>query len=251
MSEPKPLKDHVAVVTGGSRGIGSAICEKLALLGASVVVNYTRNREAAEAVQARVMSHGVQCLLSAFDVGDPDAVEEAFKEILKQFGRVDILVNNAGIAIDGLVVRTRNEDWQRTIDVNLSGCFYCARAVAKPMMKARSGRIINVSSVIGELGNAGQVAYAASKSGIFGLTKSLARELASRNITVNAVTPGYIQTDMTAGIAPDAVEQLLKQIPLSRLGTAVDVAETVAFFASPASGYITGEILGVNGGMRM
>jgi 3-oxoacyl-[acyl-carrier protein] reductase len=251
MADERQLKDQVAVVTGGSRGIGSAVCEKLAALGASIVVNYARNREAAEVVEARVVSYGVQCMLSSFDVGDPLAVETAFKGILERFGRIDILVNNAGIAIDGLLVRTRNEDWQRTIDVNLSGCFYCARAVAKPMMKARSGRIINISSVIGELGNAGQVAYSASKSGLFGLTKSLSRELASRNITVNAITPGYIQTDMTSGISPEAVEQLLKQIPLNRLGEAADIAEAVAFFALPASGYVTGQILGVNGGMYM
>ncbi len=245
------LAGQVAIVTGGSRGIGKAICEKLAAQGASVAVNYSRSAVEAEAIVAEIKSRGGRAQAYGFDVGSSEAVEGAFKAILTDFGRVDILVNNAGIAVDQLLVRTKDEDWAKTIAINLSGAFYCARAVAKTMMKARSGRIINISSVIGETGNAGQAAYAASKAGLLGLTKSLAKELASRSITVNAITPGYIQTDMTSTIADEYKEKLMAAIPLSRLGSAEDVAEAVLFLALPGSGYITGQILGVNGGMHM
>ncbi len=246
------LENQIAVVTGASRGIGRAIAVKLGSLGATVVVNYSKSREQADEVVSLIRSNGGQAQSVGFDVGNAEAVEEGFKAINEQNGgRVDILVNNAGIAVDSLLVRTRPSDWQRTIDVNLSGCFYCARLAAKSMIKARTGRIVNISSVIGEIGNAGQAAYSASKAGIIGLTKSLARELASRAITVNAITPGYIDTEMTASMDQAMQEKLLEQIPLRKIGTADDVAEVVAFLASPGGSYITGHILAVNGGLHM
>ena len=245
------LAGQVALVTGGSRGIGKAICERLAAAGAKVVVNYASNAAAADDVVGSLQAQGVEAKAVAFDVGDPEAVEAAIKQLSGDFGGVDILVNNAGIADDGLLVRTSAEQWQRTIAINLSGCFYCAKAVAKSMMKARRGRIIMISSVIGQMGNAGQAAYGASKAGVFGLTKSLARELGSRNITVNAVTPGFIKTDMTASMSEEQMDSLKSEVVLGRLGEVEDVAQLVAFLASPAAGYITGQIIGVNGGLYM
>lgn len=247
----KTLKGQVAVVTGGSRGIGAAICKKLAGCGAKVIVNYSSSPQAAEAVVAEIKSAGGEAEALQFSVDNSDAVDTAFKGILERCGRVDILVNNAGIALDNLVMRTKNEEWQKTLDVNLSGCFYCARAVSRPMMKQRSGRIINISSVIGEMGNAGQAAYAASKAGLIGLTKSLAKELASRNILVNAVTPGYIQTDMTGEMDEATKEKILSSIPLGEIGSADHIADAVVFLSLPTSRYITGQILAVNGGMYM
>ena len=251
MAQEKELSAQVAVVTGGARGIGKAICRKLAESGASVIINYAKSKVAAEELASELSSQDVNCEALQFDVSEVGSVDEAIKRIAKDRGRIDILVNNAGIAIDGLLIRTKEEDWLNTINVNLSACFYAAKAVAKPMMKARYGRIVNISSVIGESGNAGQVAYAASKSGIFGLTKSLAQELGSRSITANAITPGYISTDMTASMDDTQREALLKKIPLSRLGEAEDVADAVLFLCSPKSSYITGQILGVNGGLYM
>ena len=250
MSEA-PLAGQVALVTGGSRGIGKAICLELASLGANVAVNYASNAAKAQEVVAEIIEMGREAIACGFDVSQPQSVADGVKEIVSTFGKIDILVNNAGIAKDGLLVRTSESDWQRTIDINLSGCFYCAKAVAKSMMKSRYGRIVNVSSVIGEMGNAGQTAYAASKAGIFGLTKSLARELGGRNITVNAVTPGFIETDMTSSMSPEQIESLQQSIALGRLGSAKDVAKTIAFLSSPDSAYITGQVLGVNGGMHM
>lgn len=245
------LSGQVALVTGGGRGIGRAISLRLASDGAVIGVNYAQNSEAAEKVVAEIQTRGGKAQALHFDVADEERVDAVMKEFIAEFGRLDILVNNAGIAKDGLILRTKKEDWQRTIEVNLSGAFYCSKAAAKAMVRAKSGRIINISSVIGEMGNAGQVAYSASKSGIFGLTKSLARELGSRGITVNAVTPGFIATEMTDVMSEEQVAGLLKEIPLGRLGEADDVAELVAFLASPRSGYITGEVLAVNGGLHM
>jgi len=245
------MAEFVALVTGGGRGIGKAVSLELGKRGAHVVVNYSRSSDAAEAVKGEIEAAGGSAETVGFDVSDSGQVDTALKEIIKNHGRLDVLVNNAGIALDNLLVRTKDEEWDQTISVNLSGAFYCCRAVAKTMMKARSGRIINISSVIGESGNAGQAAYSASKAALIGLTKSLAKELASRGVTVNCVTPGYIQTDMTAGMGEEATGAILENIPLGRLGTGEDIADSVAFLASPNSGYITGQVLGVNGGMYM
>ncbi len=249
--ENLPLAGQVALVTGAGRGIGRSVALKLASLGAAVAVNYSRSETQAKEVAAEVERLGCAASTVCFDVADEESVEAGVKQVLAAHGAVDILVNNAGIAVDGLLVRTKLEDWRRIIDINLTGSFLCARAVAKSMMKSRRGRIINISSVIGEMGNAGQVAYAASKSGVFGLTKSLAKELGSRSITVNAITPGYIRTEMTAGMSEEQTAQLLAAISLGRLGESEDVAELVAFLASPAAGYITGQIIAVNGGLYM
>lgn len=245
------MADFVALVTGGGRGIGKSVSLELAKRGAHVVVNYSRSSDAAEAVKKEIENAGGSAETVGFDVSDSAAVDTALKAIIKEHGRLDVLVNNAGIALDNLLVRTKDDEWDKTLAVNLSGTFYCCRAVAKTMMKARSGRIINISSVIGESGNAGQAAYSASKAALIGLTKSLAKELASRGVTVNCVTPGYIQTDMTAGMGDDATGAILENIPLGRLGTSEDIADSVAFLASPSAGYITGQVLGVNGGMYM
>ncbi len=248
----KALEGQTAVVTGASRGIGRAIARKLASCGAQVVVNYARSEaEAASLAEELSRDFGAKIILSKFDVASEDEVNAAFEKILTETGGVQILVNNAGIALDGLIVRMKKEDWDRTLGVNLSGVFYCSRAVTKAMMKQRYGRIINLSSVIGLSGNAGQTAYSATKAAVFGFTKSLARELGSRGVTVNAIAPGYIVTDMTESIKDEQKEQLLAQIPLGRLGTVQDIADAAAFLASPNTGYITGQILSVNGGMYM
>ncbi|MCC6219929.1 MAG: 3-oxoacyl-[acyl-carrier-protein] reductase [Deltaproteobacteria bacterium] len=245
------LSGQVAVVTGGARGIGRAICKQLAQCGAQVVINYSHSSGEASILAQEITSEGGKARVLQFDVADPDAVENGFREILDSCQKVDILVNNAGIAIDSLIVRSKVDDWKRVLDVNLSGCFYCCRAVSKAMMKARYGRIVNISSVVGEMGNAGQAAYAASKAGIIGLTKSLARELAGRGVTVNAIAPGYIETDMTRSLSENIRTEILEGIPLNRLGTPEDVAAVVGFFCGNGAGYITGEVLGVNGGMYM
>jgi 3-oxoacyl-[acyl-carrier protein] reductase len=243
---------RVALVTGASRGIGRAIATALAKDGLFVVVNFTANEGAAGETLAAIKAAGGDGAIAKFDVADAAAVEAAIKQIASERGRLDVLVNNAGIAIDGLILRTKKEDWQRTLDVNLSGAFYCCKAAARYLLKAEHGRIINMSSVVGEQGNAGQVSYAAAKAGLIGLTRSLAKELASRAITVNCVTPGFIETDMTAAhVQGEAREQLLKAIPLGRIGAADDVAECVRFLVSPAASYITGQVVRVNGGLLM
>ena len=241
----------VVMVTGGSRGIGRACAVAFGRQKATVVVTYAGNEAAAAETVGLVEAAGGKGQAVRFDVADTAACASAVDEVIKAHGRLDVLVNNAGVAVDGLVMRFKDEDWDRVMDTNLKGAFALVRAAARPMMKQRGGSIINVSSVVGEMGNAGQAAYAASKAGLIGLTKSVARELASRNIRCNAVTPGFIQTDMTAGLGDEVQKNLLAQVPLGRLGSAEDVAAAVLFLASDAAGYVTGETLKVNGGMYM
>lgn len=244
------FKDKVAIITGSSRGIGRAIALHLASQGAVVVVS-ARNAAALEALVAEIEEQGGRALAVPGDVGLSQDVETLFATAMETFGRVDILVNNAGITRDGLLMRMKDEDWDAVMNTNLKGAFFCSRAAAKIMSKQRSGRIINISSVVGEMGNAGQSNYCASKAGLIGLTKSNARELAKRNVTVNAIAPGFIVTDMTDALSDQLKEGLQAQIPLARLGEAQDIAHAVAFLASEQAGYITGQVLGVNGGMYM
>jgi 3-oxoacyl-[acyl-carrier protein] reductase len=246
------FKGKVALVTGASRGIGRAIAVALARGGASVALKYAGNEAAAQEALKLVEAAGApRARLLRFDVADPAACSKAVEEVVAELGGLNILVNNAGIAIDQLLMRLKDEDWKRQLDVNLTGAFNLVRAASRPMMKARGGAIVNLSSVVGEMGNAGQVAYAATKAGLIGLTKSVARELASRNIRCNAVTPGFVDTDMTSALPEAARTRMLESIPLARLGSAEDVANAVCFLASDQAAYVTGEVLKVNGGMYM
>jgi 3-oxoacyl-[acyl-carrier protein] reductase len=238
----------VVLITGGSRGIGRACAVAFADLGAQVVIGYAGNEAAANETLALLKTKGRAL---RFDVADAAACAKAVDSVVEEFGRLDVLVNNAGVALDGLVLRTKEEDWDRQLDTNLKGAFALIRAAARPMMKQRAGAIVNLTSVVGETGNAGQAAYSASKAGLIGLTKSVARELASRNIRVNAVSPGLIETDMTARISGETRTKMVEEIPLSRLGAASEIAHAVVFLASNEASYITGEVLRVNGGMYM
>jgi 3-oxoacyl-[acyl-carrier protein] reductase len=245
------IDGQVAIVTGASRGIGRAVAVRLATMGATVVVNYLHNESEANTTLAMIADAGGSGTPAAFDVADIAAVEAAVERIVAQYGRCDVLVNNAGITADTLLLRLKAEDWDRVLAVNLSGTFHCTKAVVKSMVRARYGRVVNMTSVIGAMGNTGQAAYAAAKAGIVGFTKSMARELASRNVTVNAVAPGFIDTEMVARL-PEAVRtEYLKIIPVGRLGTANEVADAVAFLARPEAGYVTGQVIGVNGGLYM
>jgi 3-oxoacyl-[acyl-carrier protein] reductase len=245
------LQEQVALVTGASRGIGRTVARRLAQAGTHVAVNFVRNAAAAEETIQLITGSGGRAEPLQFDVADVDAVNQAVTDLVERRGRCDILVNNAGMTVDGLLLRLKPTDWDQVMAVNLRGTFNCTKAVARSMVRARYGRIVNMTSVIGSMGNAGQVAYASAKAGLVGFTKSMARELASRNITVNAVAPGFIDTEMTAGLPEATRAEYVKLIPLGRLGTADEVADAVAFLARPESGYITGQVIGVNGGLYM
>ncbi|MFA4844033.1 MAG: 3-oxoacyl-[acyl-carrier-protein] reductase [Candidatus Margulisiibacteriota bacterium] len=244
------LKGKVAFVTGAAQGIGKAIALTLAKAGADVVVSDI-NLELAAQTAKEVEALGVKALALKTNVTDPAEVEAALAETVKVLGKVDILVNNAGITKDNLLIRMKKEDWDAVINVNLTSVFNCAKAAAGLMMKQRYGKIINIASIVGQMGNFGQANYAASKAGVIGFTKTIAKELASRNVCCNAIAPGFIQTAMTDKLAPEVKEKMMAQIPLGKLGTPEDVANAVLFLASPESDYVTGQVLAVNGGMYM
>jgi len=249
MAPTSPLAGHVALVTGASRGIGRSIAIALAADGAEVVVNYANSPDAADAVVAEIKAAGGQAWSHQANVADEEQVETMVKTVLETCGRLDVLVNNAGITRDGLLMRMKTADWQSVIDLNLTGVFLCTRAVSRSMLKARSGRIINITSVVGLMGNPGQANYSAAKAGVIGLTRSSAAEFASRGVTVNAVAPGFISTDMTKELD---VTPILASIPLGRMGQPDEVASAVRFLAAdPAGAYMTGQVLQVDGGMVM
>ena len=245
------FKDNTAVVTGGSRGIGRAIAIELARGGANVVLCYAGNEQAAAETVAACEALGARALAVRCDVADAAQVQNLMDSAVKEFGTIHILVNNAGITRDNLLLRMTEADFDAVLDANLKGAFLCMKAVCRTMMRQRYGRIVSISSVVGLRGNAGQMNYAASKAGIIGLTKSMAKELASRGVTANAVAPGFIETDMTAALPENAKSAMLSTIPAARLGQAQDVAKAVAFLASEEAGYITGQVLAVDGGMAM
>ena len=244
------LDGQVAVVTGGGTGIGRAIATTLAREGAAVAI-VARNEERAGVAAEELERTGTRARAFAADVVDGSAVDSAFEAILKEFGRLDIVVNNSGITRDGLLLRMSDESWDEVLDTNLKGTFHCCRAAARTLIRQRSGRIVNISSVVGVIGNAGQANYVASKAGVIGLTRALARELAPRNVTVNAVAPGFIRTAMTDALDENRRNELLGSVPLGRFGEPEDVGEVVAFLASPRAAYITGQVWHVDGGMVM
>jgi 3-oxoacyl-[acyl-carrier protein] reductase len=245
------LEGKIAVVTGGSRGIGRAICLRLASMGAFVYINYVSRSTAAEETAALIKESGGLAAVTGFDVADGVAVQSAFKRMVSEAGSVDILINNAGITRDGLMARMKEDDWDAVIDTNLKGAFLCAKAASREMMKKKWGRIVNISSVSGVAGNPGQANYSAAKAGLLGFTRAMAREYASRNITVNSVAPGYIETEMTAQLTEEVRQQIKKEIPLAAFGRVEDVAGAVAYLVSEDGGYVTGQTLHVNGGMYM
>jgi len=245
------LQGKIAVVTGGSRGIGRTISLKLAQQGAFVYINYVSRPDSAEETVTLIEKAGGKGSVIQFDVSEPDATQAAFKEIIAESGPVDFLINNAGITRDGLVALMKESDWDDVLDTNLKGAFNCSKAVIRSMMKKRFGRIVNISSVVGFSGNGGQVNYAAAKAGMIGMTKSLARELASRKITVNCVAPGYIVTEMTDALPKETQEKMINEIPMATLGSADDVAGAVLYLVSDAASYVTGQTIHVNGGMYM
>jgi 3-oxoacyl-[acyl-carrier protein] reductase len=242
---------RTALVTGGSRGIGKAVAMRLASEGYSVIITYVSRPESAEVVCQEIESLGGKARACALDIGSREAIEGLFASEIKDKVHLDVLVNNAGMTWDGLIVRMKPEQWEKIIQVNLSGAFYCLQEAAKIMMRQRAGRIVNISSVVGQSGNAGQANYVSAKAALIGLTKTAAQELAPRGITVNAVAPGFIATDMTAALPEEVASRYMERIPLKRFGTAEDIAATVAFLASEGASYITGQVIGVNGGLYM
>lgn len=245
------LEGKIAIVTGASRGIGRAIALNLAAAGANIVAVYQQNKTMVDELAQELEPLGRVCLAVKANVAIEDDVNALVDQTMTQFGRVDILINNAGITKDGLIMRMKSEDWHNVLNVNLSGMFYATKAVTKPMFKQRSGKIVFVTSIIGTIGNAGQANYAAAKAGVIGFMKSAAKEFASRGIQVNAVAPGFIDTDMTKGLSEDVKTAYMEQIPLKRFGRVEDVAETVKFLASEKADYITGQVIHVNGGLYM
>jgi 3-oxoacyl-[acyl-carrier protein] reductase len=247
MSAAPPQR--VVLVTGASRGIGRAIAERFAREGDLVLINYMQSQHAAEEVLSGIQHNGGQAELTRFDVANGTEVTAAFQQMVEKHGRIDVVVNNAGLAIDNLLLRLKEEEWERVMDVNLKGVFLCTKAAARPMLRQRSGRIINLTSVVAQTGNPGQAAYTAAKAGVIGFTKTMAKELASRSVTVNAVAPGLIETDMTGSLPDEVKSGYLSLIPAGRWGTVAEVAEVVTFLASPLAGYITGQVININGGM--
>lgn len=245
------LKGKSAVITGGVRGIGKAIALRLAHSGINLIVNYNSNEEAAQTLSQEINSSGSRCIAIQGDISNPQEALRVINSSLEYFERLDILVNNAGINRDGLLIRMKEEDFNRVIAVNLLGTFYCTKYASKIMIKARQGRIVNISSVVGIGGNIGQANYAASKAGVIGFTKSVAKELATRNITVNAIAPGFIKTDMTDRLSPDQQENILSRIPMGRFGSPEDVAHMVHYLVSEEANYITGQVFPVDGGMEI
>jgi 3-oxoacyl-[acyl-carrier protein] reductase len=245
------LAGQCALVTGGSRGIGQAVVLALGRLGAHVAINYRSNRAAAEETLARLVEKGGHGELYPFDVSDESQVEQAVNKIVDHHRKIDIVVNNAGVTSDNLLIRMKPHDWDQVVGTNLKGTVLCTKAASRHMIRQRYGRIVNLSSVVGQSGNAGQALYAATKAGILGFTKAVARELGSRGITVNAVAPGFIESDMTAALPAKTREEYLHSIPLGRFGTCEEVAEVVAFIVGPGAGYITGQVISVNGGLYM
>jgi 3-oxoacyl-[acyl-carrier protein] reductase len=244
------MNNRVAFITGASRGIGRACAKALSLAGARVVLA-ARNREKLDELAAEIRAGGREAYVVDIDLSSPASIKQAFAKAHSEFGVTEVLVNNAGVTKDGLAVRMKQEDWEAVLDTNLTGAFLCTQQVLQPMMRARWGRVINISSVVGEMGNAGQANYSASKAGLIGLTKSLAQEMGSRGITVNAVAPGFVQTDMTGVLSDEMKDKLLSNIPLKRMGDPNDVAAAVKFLASEEAAYITGHVLDVNGGLYM
>jgi 3-oxoacyl-[acyl-carrier protein] reductase len=245
-------EQRIIVVTGASRGIGRAVAIELAAPNTVIYVNYLSQESKAQEVVSEIQKRDGQARAIGFDVSNPEQVENAFEQIAKEAGGIDVLINNAGIPLDGLLLRYKNEDWQKSLQVNLTSVYACSKAALKTMMKRKNnGRIISMTSVVGQMGNAGQSVYAATKAGIIGFTKSLAKEVASRNITVNAVAPGFVKTEMTDALTPEQQAKIMEQIPLKRVAEPREIAQVVRFLASPDAAYITGQTISVNGGMYL